>query len=130
MDFGFGSGSIFFFLLIIAAIVIGIIYSIRSKKPALNLAFLCVAFIYLGYSSFAYIPIRAIAGTNLDNSHPDNAFTLNSYLNREQYGETPLLYGPYYDAKAIDQTSGGNIYRKGKKQYEVSGPKTEYGIRS
>jgi hypothetical protein len=123
LGFSFGSGSIFFFLLIIAGIVGGIVYSIRNKKPMMNLAFLCVAFIYLGYSSFAYIPIRAIAGTNLDNSHPDNAFTLNSYLNREQYGETPLLYGPYYDAKAIDQTTGGNIYRKGKTKYEVSGQK-------
>jgi hypothetical protein len=123
LGFGFGSGSIFFFLLLIAGIILGIVYSIKNKKPLLNLAFLCVAVIYFGYSSFAYIPIRAIAGTNLDNSHPDNAFTLNSYLNREQYGETPLLYGPYYDAKAIDQTPGGNIYRKGKTKYEVSGQK-------
>jgi hypothetical protein len=123
LGMGFGSGSIFFFLLLIAVIVGGIVYSIRSKKPLLNLAFLCVAFIYFGYSSFAYIPIRAIAGTNLDNSHPDNAFTLNSYLNREQYGETPLLFGPYFDAKPTDQTEGGNIYRKGKTQYEVAGRK-------
>jgi MFS family permease len=123
LHFGFGSGSIFFFLILIAFIVGGIFYSIRYKKPMLNLAFLCVAVIYFGYSSFAYIPIRAIAGTNLDNSHPDNAFTLNSYLNREQYGETPLLYGPYYDAKAIGQTAGANIYRKGKTEYEVSGQK-------
>jgi len=123
LGFGFGSGSIFFFILIIAGIVAGIVYSIRNKKPVMNLIFLCIAFIYFGYSSFAYIPIRAIAGTNLDNSHPDNAFTLNSYLNREQYGETPLLYGPYYDAKATDQTPGGNIYRKGKTKYELSGQK-------
>jgi len=123
LGFGFGSGSMFFFLLLIVILIAGIFYSIRSRKPMLNLAFLCVTFIYLGYSSFAYIPIRATAGTNLDNTHPDNAFTLNSYLNREQYGETPLLYGPYYDAKAIDQKEGANIYRKGKTKYEVSGKK-------
>ena len=123
LGLGFGTGSIFFFLILIALIITGVIYSIRAKKPLLNLAFICVAFIYFGYSSFAYIPIRAIAGTNLDNTHPDNAFTLNSYLNREQYGATPLLYGPYFDAKAIDQTEGGNVYRLGKTQYEVSGKK-------
>jgi len=123
LGFGFGSGAIVFFILLLIVIVAGIIYSIRNRKPILNMAFLCIAFIYLGYSSFAYIPIRATAGTNLDNTHPDNAFTLNSYLNRDQYGETPLLYGPYYDAKPVDQTEGANIYRKGKTKYEVAGKK-------
>jgi len=121
--FGFGSGAIVFFLILITIIVSVIIYSVRANKPILNLVFLCIAVIYLGYSSFAYIPIRATANPNLDNTHPDNAFTLNSYLNRDQYGETPLLYGPYYDAKPIDQTEGANIYRKGKIKYEVSGRK-------
>ena len=123
LGFGFGSGAAVFLILLIAVLVAGIYYSIKYKKPMLNLAFLCCTFIYLGYSSFAYIPIRATANTNLDNAHPDNAFTLNSYLNREQYGETPLLYGPYFDAKPIDQTEGANIYRKGKTKYEVAGKK-------
>jgi hypothetical protein len=123
LGFGFGSGAFVFFLLLFAVIAAVIYYSVRNKKPVLNLAFLCIAFIYFGYSSFAYIPIRATADPNLDNTHPDNAFTLNSYLNRDQYGETPLLYGPYFDSKAIDQTEGGNIYRKGKTKYEIAGKK-------
>ncbi|MCC8425612.1 DUF2723 domain-containing protein [Mucilaginibacter sp. UR6-11] len=126
LGLGFGSGSIFFFLLLIGVLVGGIVYSIRSSKPVLNLAFLCVAFVYFGYSSFVYIPIRATANTNLDNSHPDNAFTLNGYLNRIQYGETPLLTGPYFDAKVIDQTDGPNMYRKGATRYEISGKKQVY----
>ena len=123
LGMGFGSGAAVFILLLIAILVAGLYYTVKRKKPMLNLAFLCCTFIYLGYSSFAYIPIRATANTNLDNNHPDNAFILNSYLNREQYGETPLLYGPYFDAKAVDQTVGATIYRKGKTQYEVAGKK-------
>ena len=123
LGMGFGSGAAVFLLLLIAVLVAGLYYSVKYKKPMLNLAFLCCTFIYLGYSSFAYIPIRATANTDLDNNHPDNAFILNSYLNREQYGETPLLYGPYFDAKPIDQNEGGNIYRKGKINYEVAGKK-------
>jgi hypothetical protein len=126
LGMGFGSGAFFLFILLIAVLVGGIIYSIRANKPALNLAFLCVAFVYFGYSSFVYIPIRATANTNLDNSHPDNAFTLNGYLNRIQYGETPLLFGPYFDAKIIDQTEGATMYRKGATKYEVSGKKQNY----
>ncbi|MES2377778.1 MAG: DUF2723 domain-containing protein [Bacteroidota bacterium] len=126
LGLGFGTGSIFFFILLISLLVGGIVYSIKNGKAILNLALLCVAFIYFGYSAFVYIPIRATANTNLDNSHPDNAFTLNGYLNRIQYGETPLLTGPYFDAKVVDQTEGSTLYRKGEKKYEVSGKKQHY----
>ncbi|HVW98089.1 MAG TPA: DUF2723 domain-containing protein [Mucilaginibacter sp.] len=123
---GFWSGAFFWFLIIAGVLIGGIIYSKRKNKPLMNLAFLCVAFIYLGYSSFAYIPIRASAGTNLDNSHPDNAFTLYGYLNRIQYGESPLLYGQYFDAQIIDQKDGATLYRKGKTRYENAGKKQNY----
>jgi hypothetical protein len=126
LGMGFGSGAFFFFVMLIAILVGGIWFSIKYKKPLLNLLLLCVAFIYFGYSSFAYIPIRASAGTNLDNSHPDNAFTLYGYLNRIQYGENPLLFGQYFDAKVVDQTEGNIIYRKGKTKYENAGRKTNY----
>ncbi|MGZ3821407.1 MAG: DUF2723 domain-containing protein, partial [Mucilaginibacter sp.] len=96
-------------------------YSIRKNKPALNLALLCVAFIYFGYGSFAYIPIRATANTDLNNSHPDNAFTMYGYLNRIQYPSAPLLSGPYFDAKVTDQHDGSVIYQKGDKRYEQAG---------
>src|SRR3569833_1528947 len=123
---GFWSGAFFWFLLIAAVLVGGIIYSTRNKKPLMNLLFLCTAFVYFGYASFAYIPIRASAGTNLDNSHPDNAFVLYGYLNRIQYGENPLLYGQYFDAKIVDQTEGATLYRKGKTKYENAGIKQNY----
>jgi hypothetical protein len=126
LGLGFWSGAFFFFLIIVAILVAGIWYGTKNKKPLLTLAFLCTAFIYFGYSSFAYIPIRATAGTDLDNSHPDNAFTLYGYLNRIQYGENPLLFGQYFDAKIIDQTDGSNLYRKGQTKYEVSGKKPVY----
>jgi hypothetical protein len=123
LGMGFGSGAFVFFIILIGLIVFGIWWSIKNNKPALNLVLLCVAFIYFGYSSFAYIPIRATANPDLNNSHPDNAFTLYGYLNRIQYGENPLLTGPYFDAKVTDQTEGSIIYRKGEKTYEQAGHK-------
>jgi hypothetical protein len=123
LKFGFGSGSIVFLLLLISAIISGMVYSVRKNKPALNLALIGLAFMYLGYGSFAMIPIRAHAGTNLNNSHPDNAFKLQSYLNREQYIAPPLVYGPYFDSHPIEQKEGATLYRKGRTQYEVVGKK-------
>jgi len=126
LGMGFGSGAIVFILVLGGGLAYGIWYSIRHKKPVLNLAFLCAAFIYFGYSSFVYIPIRATANTDLNNGRADNAFTLYNYVNMIQYGETPLLSGPYFDAKIIDEKDGGPIYQKGKTGYENAGKKISY----
>jgi hypothetical protein len=132
LKMGFGTGSFVFFALLIGGIVYTIFYSIRNNKPTLNLAFLCLSFIYLGYSSFAYIPIRASANPNLNNTDPNNAFALLSYLNRDQYGDRPLIYGQYFDSpqkelsadEAADvKNSGSIVYRKGITQYEQASRK-------
>ncbi|MDB5011576.1 MAG: hypothetical protein JWQ06_2365, partial [Mucilaginibacter sp.] len=128
--------AIFFSLLLaVSAGIIGFIISlaiiallelmikIREKRFALNSILICTAFILFGYSSFVMIVIRAKAGTNLNNANPQDAFALNSYLNRDQYGDTPLLYGQYFDAKVTDQTPGAKIYRHGKTKYEIAGTK-------
>jgi hypothetical protein len=99
------------------------VLKIREKRAALNRVLICAVFILFGYSSFVMIVIRAKAGTNLNNSDPQDAFALNSYLNRDQYGDTPLLYGEYFDSQLVDQTEGANIYRRGEKNYEVAGKK-------
>lgn len=117
----FNSGALLFLIVLIAVLTGGIIYSIRKQKPALNLALVCLLFIYFGYSSFTMIPIRAHANTTLNNTHPDNAFTLGGYLNRIQYVAPPLFYGQYYDARPVDQKEGKTLYRKGDKKYEVVG---------
>jgi hypothetical protein len=96
---------------------------VREKPVALNRILICAVFILFGYSSFVMIVIRAKAGTNLNNSDPQDAFALNSYLNRDQYGDTPLMYGEFFDSKAIDQTDGATLYRRGATKYEVAGKK-------
>src|SRR5690606_13969476 len=125
LGLGFGSGVLFFAALLIGALVYGILYSIRKVKPVLNLGLICFAFILLGYSSFAMIVIRAKADPVFNNSDPDNVFALLSYLNREQYGDRPLLYGQYFDSKPIDYKEGSTIYRKGKEKYEKAGKRYE-----
>lgn len=125
LGLGFGSGVLFFAVLLISALVYGIFYSIRRARPVLNLGLICFAFILLGYSSFAMIVIRAKADPVLNNSDPDNVFALLSYLNREQYGDRPLLYGQYFDSKPVDYKEGSTIYRKGKEKYETAGKRFE-----
>lgn len=126
LGMGFGSGVIFFAILLIAGLVWGIRYSIKHQKKVLNLALLSTVLIIFGYCSFAMIIIRAKAQPNLNNSDPENAFSFLSYLNREQYGDRPLLFGPNYNSQKVNLTQGKTLYRKGEDKYEVAGKKTDY----
>lgn len=58
LGLGFGSGIIFFSLLLVGGLVFGIVYSIKKAKPILNIALISLGFIIFGYSSFAMILIR------------------------------------------------------------------------
>ncbi|RCH54993.1 DUF2723 domain-containing protein [Mucilaginibacter hurinus] len=120
---GISSGFIGLIIAIGLVALLEYVVKIREKRFALNSFLVCLAFILFGYSSFVMIVIRAKAGTNLNNSDPQDAFALNSYLNRDQYGDTPLMYGQFFDSKLIDQKQGANIYRKGKDKYEIAGKK-------
>ncbi|SMC68015.1 glycosyltransferase family 117 protein [Pedobacter nyackensis] len=126
LGLGFGSGVLFFAILLIGAFVWGIRYSIQHQKKILNLALLSTVLIIFGYCSFAMIIIRAKANPNLNNSDPENAFSFLSYLNREQYGDRPLLFGPNYNSQKVNLTQGKTLYRKGEEKYEVAGKKTDY----
>lgn len=123
--FAFGSGALAFAVAVIAGLTYAIVLSHKKQKPFLNLSLVCLAFILLGYSSYAMIIIRANAKTNINVSNPDNSFSLLGYLSREQYGDSPLLYGEYFDSEYTASTEAGNIYRKGKDMYEIAGTKTK-----
>src|SRR5690606_37460299 len=95
-------------------------------KPLLNIILLSFAFIAFGYSSFTMILVRAKADPTLNNSDPDNAFSFLSYLKREQYGDSPLIKGPYFDSQPVDVKYGSSTYRKGATKYEVAGQNSDY----
>ncbi|TSD63279.1 DUF2723 domain-containing protein [Inquilinus sp. KBS0705] len=119
----FSAGVIGFFGGTAVLAILEYVLKVRERRFALNRVLICAVFILFGYSSFVMIVIRAKAGTNLNNSDPQDAFALNGYLNRDQYGDTPLMYGEYFDSKPIDQTEGAKIYRRGETKYEVAGKK-------
>jgi len=126
LGFGFGSGVTFFLVLLIGGLIFGIWYSIKKVKPLLNIALLCTAFVLFGYSSFTMIMVRAKANPTLNNSDPENAFTFLSYLNREQYGDEPLMKGKFFDAQPISSKETGNVYRKDGDKYVVAKKKVGY----
>ncbi len=70
---------------------------LRGKRPlplrGMSVILWSIAVIFVGYSSYALILIRSSADTPMNQNAPDNVFDLATYLNREQYGENPLIYG-------------------------------------
>ncbi len=92
----FNSGTIIAGLLIIAAFYFGIKYTRKKDFVQLNTLLLCVLFILVGFSSWVMLPIRANAGTVINENNPNNARELLAYYNLEQYPETHLFYGPQF----------------------------------
>jgi hypothetical protein len=108
----FNSGTIIYFILLIGLIIGGLFYTQRKGKTVLNTVILAFTFILIGYTSFLMLVIRSNANTPLDENNPENAMYLLTYLNREQYGDWPLLSGPYYNAPMIDRKDGNPVYTK------------------
>ncbi|TDQ10963.1 glycosyltransferase family 117 protein [Pedobacter metabolipauper] len=125
LGLNFGSGALFFFILLIGLIAFGIHYSVKHKLYNLNLGMICLTFVVFGFSSYFLIIIRANAKPSLNLSNPDNALSLYGYLGRTNYGQTPLLYGQTFDAQTTDVKEKGIEYAKGKDKYVVSGKSLE-----
>ncbi len=45
---------------------------------------------------------------------PDTVFSLLDYLNRDQYGDNPLVYGAYFNHRPISIKEGKPSYYKGE----------------
>lgn len=117
----FNTGTIIYFLGLTGGIVWGIMYTRKRGKVLWNTIVLSFTFILIGYSSFFMLVIRANANTPINENEPTNAISLLSYLNREQYGDWPLLYGPYYNAPVKDYEDGSPVYHKNDEtgKYEI-----------
>lgn len=105
MGLPFNSGLLVYGILLIGGLIYGIYYSYTKKKVVLNTILTAITVIIFGYSSFALIVIRSSAEPTMDQNSPDNLFSLISYLNREQYGDRPLLAGEYYNSQIDRQAS-------------------------
>lgn len=127
LGMSFNSGAMFALFLIISITAFGIYYfSTKDKRPYFNLAFICLAYILLGYSSYAMVVVRSNDNPAIDMNNPEEPNNLVSYINREQYGDRPLLKGPYFNAKPVGIIEGATIYRKDSNAYTAIGNKREY----
>ncbi|MDR3652043.1 MAG: DUF2723 domain-containing protein [Paludibacter sp.] len=140
----FFSENIILGILIIAGLAAFFYFKKGKINPRwINTSLLMILMILIGFSSYAVIVIRSNANPTMDQNNPDNVFSLKYYLDREQYGSTPLLYGAVYDAPVKLKVEGNMCvpeqkkgdptyvqkYKKSandKDEYIISGYQTDY----
>lgn len=122
MGMPFNSGTLIYFAILIALIIFGLILTRKHGKVVLNTVILSFVFILIGYSSFMLLIIRSNENTPIDENSPEDAIALLSYLNREQYGDWPILHGQYYNAPIVDYDDGNPLYVKDREagKYKVT----------
>lgn len=98
-------------------------FYLQQPSRLMNVIVTSVTAILIGYSSFTVILIRSAANPPMDENNPEHAFALLSYLNREQYGDRPLMSGQYFNAP-YDQSN----FKDGKPTYAPDYDKGEYVI--
>ena len=108
----FNTGTAFYFLILVALLLWGLVYTRKHAKSVVNTILLAFTFILIGYTSFLMLVIRSNAQTPINENSPKNAMDLLAYLNRESYGDWPILYGPYYNAPIVDRKDDSPVYMK------------------
>ncbi len=111
-----GVGTMFSRALVLGGLLYGINYLKTKSLNTLNVILVGFTTLLIGYSSFFILIIRSQANTPMDENDPENAINMLSYLNREQYGDWPLLYGQYYNAPTDNAAfkDGEPVYGKDK----------------
>ena len=93
----FNSGTIIMGLIFIAAFYFALRYTRKNNYTSANTIVLCLMFLFLGFSSWLMLPIRANAHVVINENDPSDARSLLAYYNREQYpGVDSPIYGAYY----------------------------------
>ncbi len=113
-------GPVWFSILLVLAFGGYLWWTSKLSMRIVNVGIISLFMIFVGYSSYALLLIRSHANTPINQNAPDNVFALGSYLNREQYGDTPLLRGPVFAEELVKEE-----YPEGSGVYYV--PVDEYG---
>ena len=113
------TGIVIFALALLGVLGWGIVRTHRAGKKMWNLVLVCTTMILVGFSSYATVTIRAVANPPMNSNNPNNPHALLSVLNRDQYGNRPLLYGQYYSSPIDDYVESTSYhYNADTKEYD------------
>ncbi len=97
----------------------------KKQNQILQIAAISTILVTVAFSMVGVVVIRANTDTPINMNVPSDPLRLLPYLNREQYGERPLLSGPHYDAEPVSVNKSERYGKVGDK-YKVVDEKYEY----
>lgn len=102
-------------IMVAMLILTGVHFLVKSRQ-ILHAVLMAFVFVLMGYGSFMMVVVRSAAGTPINENNPSDAIGLLAYLNREQYGDWPLLAGPHYHSEVIGYRDRSPVYEKSRTQ--------------
>ena len=123
----FNSGTLIMGVLITLVFVYGLRITKARGWVNVNTGILAILFVFLGFSSWIMLPIRANANTVINENAPTDARQLLAYYNLEQYPETKLFYGPFFSDMYAGQDEE-EPYIDDKPKYERNYKTGKYDI--
>ncbi len=123
----FNSGTIITGLMVIGLFYYGLKYTRKKHMYQANTLVLCLMFIFIGFSSWMMLPIRANANVIINENDPSDARELLAYYNLEQYPETHLFYGPQF-TEIYSGADENKPFVDDKKNYEKNYETGEYEV--
>ncbi len=99
---------------------------IFKKYPGLKNYAWPFIFLLFGFIPYLMLFIRSNHNPPIDECNPENLATIKAYMNREGYPTSPLLFGPYFDARIQDVSVKKDVYFKGQEKYQIAGALPEY----
>ena len=83
-------------------------------------------FLLAGFIPYIMLFIRSNHNPPIDETNPEDLALIKAYMNRDSYGSTPLLYGPYFDAEIEGVETKNKMYYKDSNSYKVAGTTSAY----
>lgn len=112
-------------LIIAGAAFFGLRWARKNNNGLAERLIVSLLLLVISFSTIGVVVIRANANPPINMNAPSDAMRLIPYLNREQYGERPLLRGPHFAAEPID-TEKEDRYGIVGDHYEVVDYKLTY----
>ncbi len=103
-------GMVIYSLALVGGLGYASYYTHRRRMVLLNVISLSLTMLFIGYSSYASVTIRAAVNPPMNSNNPDNPHALLSLLGRDQYGSRPLIYGASYAAPIDSYTNKETYY--------------------
>jgi hypothetical protein len=112
----------FALLVLMILLFIFLLHRFRKQSPYTW----ATIFLLGGLIPYIMLFIRSNHNPPIDETNPEDLALIKAYMNRDSYGSTPLLYGPYFDAEIESVAIKNKMYFKDSNSYKVAGTTSAY----